>query len=147
MASTERRKSISSLFGPSSKESSLAAPATPQGPAASTASLASSDRSRSNDDLPLAKSTDGARDRLRSRKNSEDARSDTSSVHHTRMAKLFKGRRKRRPSGTSQDDGHAPPRPTVRRPSVDHAYPSDESLGLAKSVASSLLTEDSDTEP
>ncbi|KAF1942287.1 hypothetical protein EJ02DRAFT_179663 [Clathrospora elynae] len=145
MTSHGRRKSISSLLG-QSKDNTLAAPrASSKGPGSSTVSLASSD---GNDDL--RKSSDGAMDRLRSRNNSEDARSDTSSSNRRRMTRLFKGRKKRRGSG-SQDDvsqtdaDDVPPVPDVRYSDM-HPYQSDESLGLAKSVAGSLLTEESDTE-
>jgi hypothetical protein len=138
------------MFG--QKDSTLAAPAPApraqsKGPESSTVSIASSD---GNDDL--AKSSDGTMDRLRSRQNSEDARSDVSSSHRRRMSKLFKGRKKSKGS-LSQDDVSqidpnelVPPVPTITRPSMGHPYQSDDSLGLAKSVASSLLTDDSDTE-
>ena len=123
----------------------LAAPsANGKGPDSSTVSIASSD---GGDDM----NRDGAMDRLKSRQNS-DARSDASSSHRQRMSKLFKGRKKRRASG-SQDDlsqldpaDSVPPVPELKRPSVSQLYQSDDSLGLAKSVASSLLTDDSDAE-
>jgi len=123
----------------------LAAPsANGKGPDSSTVSIASSD---GGDDM----NRDGAMDRLKSRQNS-DARSDASSSHRQRMSKLFKGRKKRRASG-SQDDlsqldpaDSVPPVPELKRPSVGQLYQSDDSLGLAKSVASSLLTDDSDAE-
>ncbi|KAF1831227.1 hypothetical protein BDW02DRAFT_505705 [Decorospora gaudefroyi] len=149
MASHERRRSIGSLFGPKDKDkdNSLAAPQ----PATSRTSSVSGASSDGNDDLH--RSSDGAIDRFRSRQNSEDARSETSSHRHRRMSKLFKGRKKRRASGSQDDpsqwDAHnepVPPVPAIRRPSLAHPYQSDESLGLAKSVTSSLLTEDSDTE-
>ncbi|KAF2852680.1 hypothetical protein T440DRAFT_526311 [Plenodomus tracheiphilus IPT5] len=149
MASTERRRSIGSLFG---KDNSLAAPgsrAASKGPASSTVSIASSDRSTED----LRKSTDGTRDRLRgSRTNSEDARSDASSSHPKRMTKLFKGRRKSKASRSHDDLAlldareQVPPVPAVQRPGAEPRYQSDDSLGLAKSVASSLLTEESDME-
>jgi hypothetical protein len=147
MGTHERRRSIGSLFGQKDKDNTLAAPrATSKGPASSSVSIASSD---GNGDL--RKSSDGAIDRFRSRQNSEDARSDISSSHRQRMSKVFKGLKKRKGSG-SQDglsqadpDEHVPPLP-ARRPSLGHTYQSDDSIGLAKSVASSLLTEDSDTE-
>ncbi|KAH9867856.1 hypothetical protein IAQ61_007160 [Plenodomus lingam] len=166
MASMERRRSIGSPFGKERLDSSLAASdsrSASKGPASSTVSIASSDRS--TDDL--RKSTDGARDsKMRgSRKNSEEARSDTSSSHQKRMSKLFKGRRKSKASRSHDDismlDAHqdvvvppVPPVPTmsshpnsINPPSTEPRYnQSDDSLGLAKSVASSLLTEDSDTE-
>jgi hypothetical protein len=148
MGTRERRRSIGSLFGQKDKDNTLAAPrATSKGPGSSSVSVASSD---GNDDL--RKSSDGAIDRFRSRQNSEDARSDTSASHRRRMSNIFKGRKKRRGSGSqdglSQVDPNeaVPPVPEIRRPSTGLPYQSDESLGLAKSVASSLLTEDSDTD-
>jgi hypothetical protein len=145
---SERRRSIGSMFGQKDKDSTLAAPrAQSKGPDSSTVSIASSD---GNDDL--RRSSDGTTDRLRSRQNSEDARSDVSSSHRRRMSKLFKARKKSKGS-LSQDDVSqldpnevVPPVPTIRRPSMGHPYQSDDSLGLAKSVASSLLTDDSDME-
>lgn len=129
----------------------LAAPgsrAQPKGPESSTVSVASSD----NRDEDLPRSTDGSLDKFR-RRTSEDARSETSSSHRRRMSRLFKGRSKRNKSATSQDDlsqldasDDVPPLPYVRRPSAERRNQSDESLGLHKSVASSLLTEDSDDE-
>jgi hypothetical protein len=150
MASHERRRSIGSLFGQANKDSnSLAAPrATSKGPGSSAVSVASSD---GNEDL--GKTGDGAMDRFRSRQNSEDARSDTSTSHRRRMSKFFKGRSRRRGSDSQEDLSQAdpnetvPPVPDVRRPSMGHhPLQSEESLGLAKSVASSLLTDDSDPE-
>ncbi|RMZ67797.1 hypothetical protein GMOD_00003824 [Pyrenophora seminiperda CCB06] len=123
----------------------LAAPSTNgKGPDSSTVSIASSD---AGEDM----SKDGATVRLKTRKHS-DARSDASSSHRQRMSKLFKGRKKSRAS-VSQDDlsmadpaDHIPPVPDLKRPSMGQLYQSDDSLGLAKSVTSSLLTEDSDVE-
>jgi len=135
-----------------SSRDNLAAPgsrATSKGPESSTVSVASSD----NRDEDLRKSSDGALDRLKSRRTSEDGRSDTSSSHRRRMSRLFKGRSKRRKSATSQDDisqvdpsEEIPPVPYIRRPSAEPRNQSDDSLGLHKSVASSLLTEDSDSD-
>ncbi|KAH6877951.1 hypothetical protein BKA58DRAFT_376238 [Alternaria rosae] len=146
---SERRRSIGSVFGQKDKDNTLAAPrAHSKGPDSSTVSIASSD---GNDDL-LRKSSDGAMDRFRSRQNSDDARSDASSSRRRRMSTLFKGRSKGRGSISQDDVSHVdpnddvPPVPTIRRPSMGHPYQSDDSLGLAKSVASSLLTDDSDTE-
>jgi len=136
------------MFGQKDKDSTLAASrAQSKGPDSSTVSIASSD---GNDDL--RKSSDGTTDRLRSRQNSEDARSDVSSSHRRRMSKLFKARKKSKGSLSQDDvsqldpDEVVPPVPTIRRPSMGHPYQSDDSLGLAKSVASSLLTDDSDME-
>ena len=136
MASTERRRSIGSRLG---KEHSLAAPghgrrATSKSPASSAVSMASSE------DLPTA-SGGGADERLRSRTNSEDARSDTSAPHPTRMAKLFKTRKRNKPPR-----GHDELPPPPVRPSGETRDYSDDSLGLAKSVTSSLLTEESDVD-
>jgi hypothetical protein len=139
------------MFGQSTKDNTLSAPvgrASSKGPDSSAVSVASSDRSNPD----LRKSSDGALDKFRSRNNSEDARSDTSSSHRRRMSKLFKGRKKRRGSGSQDDLSHfdpneaLPPVPPIRHPSADAHNASVESLGLAKSVASSLLTEDSDSE-
>lgn len=134
-----------------SSRDNLAAPvsrATSKDPESSAVSIASSD-TRDDD---MRKSTDGALDKLKSR-NSDDGRSDTSSPHRRRMSRMFKGRSKRRKSATSQDDlsqldptEDIPPVPHVRRPSAEPRNHSDDSLGLHKSVTSSLLTEDSDSE-
>ncbi|KAJ4363583.1 hypothetical protein N0V83_009879 [Neocucurbitaria cava] len=149
MSAFGRRRSINSSVDQLSRDNSLAAPAnsaTLKSPDSSTVSIASSD----NPSDDLRKSTDGAIDRLKSR-NSEDGRSDTSSSNRRRMSRLFKGRKKRRQSG-SQDDlspsgsnEQIPPVPDIRVHG-DRPNQSQESLGLAKSVASSLLTEDSDSE-
>ena len=96
---------------------------------------------------------DGTVDRLRTRA-SEDAISETSS-HRRRMSKLFKGRRNRRRKSVQDDvsqgdsNEEVPPLPGMPdfKPRADDAkYQSEESLALHKSAASSLLTEDSDTE-
>lgn len=143
---SEQRESIGSQRDTRERRDSntLTAPLTNgKGPDSSTVSIASSD---GGDDM----NRDGAMDRLKTRQNS-DARSDASSSHRQRMSKLFKGRKKSRASG-SQDDlsqldsEPVPPVPGLKRPSVGQMYQSDDSLGLAKSVASSLLTEDSDAE-
>ncbi|RAR03958.1 gram domain containing protein [Stemphylium lycopersici] len=150
MTSHERRKSIGSMFSnrERDKDNTLAAPrARSKGPDSSTVSIASSD---GNDEL--RKSSDGAMDRLKSRQNSEDARSEASSSHRRRMSKFFQGRKKRRASTSNDDlsqldaDESVPPVPELKRPNMGHPYQSDDSLGLAKSVTSSLLTDDSDTE-
>jgi hypothetical protein len=148
MAAVDRARSLNSSHDVSSRDN-LAAPvsrATSKGPESSAVSIASSD----NDDV--RKSTDGTADRLKSR-NSDDGRSDTSTAHRRRMSRIFKGRSKRRKSATSQDDlsqldptEDIPPVPQVRRPSAEPRNYSDDSLGLHKSVASSLLTEDSDSD-
>ncbi|KAF2821334.1 hypothetical protein CC86DRAFT_373690 [Ophiobolus disseminans] len=150
MAAVDGARSANSSHELSSRDN-LAAPVsrTPsKGPESSTVSVASSD----NRDDDLRKTSDGALDRLKSR-TSEDGRSDTSSTHRRRMSKLFKGRSKRRKSATSQDDisqvdprEDIPPVPYIRRPSAEPRNQSDDSLGLHRSVASSLLTEDSDSD-
>ena len=125
---------------PASREQ-LAAPtsrAASKSPASSTVSVASSDE--------LRKSGDGTLDKFR-RRASLDARSDTSDSNRRRMSRIFKGRSKRRKSATSQDDvSQLDPDDdaSVRRPSAGPPNQSDDSLGLHRSVASSLLTEDSD---
>jgi hypothetical protein len=150
MAAVDRARSVNSAHDVSSRDN-LAAPvsrAPSKGPESSTVSIASSD----NRDDELRRSTDGALDKLKSRA-SDDGRSDTSSPHRHRMSRMFKGRSKRRKSAASQDDlsqldpaEDIPPVPHVRRPSAEPRNYSDDSLGLHKSVASSLLTEDSDPE-
>jgi hypothetical protein len=150
MAAVDRARSLNSSHDVSSRDN-LAAPvsrATSKGPESSAVSIASSD----NRDDDVRKSTDGTADRLKSR-NSDDGRSDTSTAHRRRMSRIFKGRSKRRKSATSQDDlsqldptEDIPPVPQVRRPSAEPRNYSDDSLGLHKSVASSLLTEDSDSD-
>lgn len=138
------------LNTPKDKDNALAAPpAYAKGPASSTVSIASSTED-------MSKAGDGATDRLRSRKNSEDGRSDASSSHRRRMSKLFKSRKKRAASISASasredlslldSDDNVPPVPELKRPNVGQPYQSDDSLGLAKSVASSLLTDDSDPE-
>lgn len=68
------------------------------------------------------------------------------------MSRLFKGRKKGAKAGSQDDlaqfDGNdqVPPVPDVKISAGDWPSQSEESLGLAKSVASSLLTEDSDSE-
>ena len=142
MAAVDRARSVTTSHDVSSRDN-LAAPAsraTSKGPESSAVSIASSD-TRDDD---VRSTTDGALDRQKSR-NSDDGRSDTSSI--------FKGRSKRRQSATSQDDlsqldpaEDIPPVPPVRRPSAEPRNHSDDSLGLHRSVASSLLTEDSDSD-
>ncbi|KAF2995589.1 hypothetical protein E8E13_004736 [Curvularia kusanoi] len=153
MATAGRRKSISSSLGRSSREQSLAAPADKtlfKSPSASALSIGS--------DGP-GDSHDGALDRLRSR-NSDDGRSDSSSnAHKRRLSGLFKRKKQRTAKGSgsgSRDDlsqmdladSAADALPAdLRRPGAEPRNYSDDSLGLHKSVASSLLTEESDSEP
>ena len=152
MGTQERRRSLGSVLNtPKDKDrdSTLAAPYDyAKGPASSTVSVASS-----ADDL--SRSGDGAADRRKSRQNSEDGRSDASS-HRRRMSKIFKSRKKQAASLSASasrenlslldSDDNVPPVPELKRPNLGHPYQSDDSLGLAKSVASSLLTDDSDPE-
>lgn len=150
MAAVDRARGTDSPRSHQSRES-LATPvsrATSKGPESSTVSIASSDHA--SDDLH--RSTDGALDKF-SRRKSVDAHSDTSSSQRKRMTRMFKGRSKRRKSTTSQDNlssvdpnEEVPPLPDVSRLSAKSRNPSDDSLGLHKSVPSSLLTEDSDSD-
>jgi hypothetical protein len=126
-----------------SRRNSLAAPNgftfSKGGVGSSATSIASSDNQSD-----LKSSTDGAVDRLKSR-GSDDGNSEGSS-HRRRMSKLFKKKSKRRkseevPQMDATDD--IPRVPAIR---ADPASESVDSLGLHKSVASSLLTEDSDAE-
>jgi hypothetical protein len=152
MATVDRARSAHPLRNAASRDNLAAPPsrATSKGPESSAVSVASSD-TRDDD---LHKSSDGALDKMR-RRGSDDGRSDTSSPHRRRMSRMFKGRSKHTKSAASQDDlsqrepnEDIPPVPHVRRPSAEpRNYSDDDSLGLHKSVASSLLTEDSDSEP
>lgn len=138
------------------RDHSLAAPvqrAVSKGGISSSATSVASSDGHGDAASDLQPSGDATADRLRSRA-SEDAISDTSS-HRRRMSKLFKGRRSRRRKSvqddTSQPDSNedVPPLPDTAdiRARADAAkFPSEESLALHKSVASSLLTEDSDAE-
>lgn len=151
MATVGRRRSITSSLGRSSREQSLAAPADKSlSKSVSTSALSVSS------DGP-GDSHDGARDRLRSR-NSDDGRSDSSSNHKRRLSGLFKRKKHSTKGGSSSRDDVSQMDPAdsaafaalpadIRRPSTAPRNHSDDSLGLHKSVASSLLTEDSDSEP
>lgn len=151
MATAGRRKSITSSLGRSSREQSLAAPADKALSKSASASALSV-----NSDGP-GDSHDGARDRLRSR-NSDDGRSDSSSNNHKRrLSGLFKRKKQRtatKDGGGSRDDlsqidpaDYPVSAADIRRPGDVPRNYSDDSLGLHKSVASSLLTEESDSEP
>lgn len=154
MATVGRRRSITSSLGRSSREQSLAAPADKTLPK----SVSTSALSVGSDGL--GESHDGALDRLRSR-NSDDGRSDSSSNHKRRLSGLFKRKKHSTKGGSSSRDdlsqldladsaaaAAAAALPAdIRRPSSAPRNHSDDSLGLHKSVASSLLTEDSDSEP
>lgn len=146
MATVGRRRSITSALGRSSRDQSLAAPADKAlSKSASTSALSV------GSDAP-GDSHDGALDRLRSR-NSDDGRSDSSGNHKRRLSGLFKRKKRTARDGGSRDDvsqidpAETPALPAgSRRPSAEPRNHSDDSLGLHKSVASSLLTEDSDSE-
>lgn len=117
----------------------------------STNSIASSEKS-GDTSSGMRSSLDGALDKLRSskeRRNSADSNASNNGKRD-KMARLFKGRGRRK--SIAQDNGSQidqteaiPPLPNSSMFLDSRAY-SDESLGLHKSVASSLLTEDSDTE-
>jgi hypothetical protein len=138
------------------KDNTLAAPAGRRGSKAGFSSAATSIASSENlldsaSDVKL--SGDSSLDPFKSRA-SDDGQSETSS-HRRKMSRLFKkGKRGRRKS--TQDDPAPPDTPQEPVPPMPEARPqqrtreesfqSEDSLGLAKSVPSSLLTEDSDTE-
>lgn len=141
-------------MGGNSRDVSLAAPVhravSKRNISSSATSFTSSDgQGDMGSDLHL--SGDGALDRGKSR-GSEDANSETSS-HRRKLSRMFKGRKGRRKSMTEDmspgelgpDAPPIPDVPILRTPGGARSY-SDDSLGLHKSVASSLLTEDSDTE-
>lgn len=102
---------------------------------------------------------DGALDRLR-RRPSDDGRSDSSSTRPRRLSGLFK-RKKRTKDGSrdgrdrdsrdSREDlaqlDPPAPAPAPQGPADISRNHSDDSLGLHKSVASSLLTDDDDEDP
>jgi hypothetical protein len=152
MEAFERTRSTTSSLG--NTEHSLATPIgrrLSKGGVSSTAtSVTGSDRSGDGD---LHASGDGASDRRKSRRGSDDAHSETSS--RRKMSKLFKvGRRTRRksmqddvsPGDTGADVPPLPDMPDIIPHGEDARFQSEESLGLHKSVASSLLTDDSDAE-
>lgn len=158
MATVGRRRSITSSLGRPSRDQSLAAPpdkALDKARDKTLSKSASTSALSVGSDTP-ADSHDGALDRLRSG-NSDDGRSDSSSNNHKRrLSGLFK-RRKRSgtaKAGDSRDDlsqldpADAPALPADSwRPGAEPRNYSDDSLGLHKSVASSLLASDSDSEP
>jgi hypothetical protein len=145
MAAFERAQSTTSSLGHSSNRKLS------KGGASSTATSITG--SEGPGDADLHASADGALDKL-SRRGSIDAQSETSS-RRRKMSKLFKGPRKSRRK-SMQDDvspgelvGDVPPlpdMPDIRLHNEDARFQSEESLGLHKSVASSLLTDDSDAE-
>jgi hypothetical protein len=139
---------------PSASQPSLVAP---NGitPTKSTSSRATSVASSDGHNDSLASSTDGALDRFKSR-TSVDGDSSESGGHRRRISRLFKGRKGRRkslapedltPSTLGQDVPPVPDMPDTKALSMmNPPSRSEESLGLHKSVPSSLLTEDSDSE-
>ncbi|KAF2638571.1 hypothetical protein P280DRAFT_471172 [Massarina eburnea CBS 473.64] len=162
-ANRARSTTSSAAASPKSREQSLAPTTTKGGVNSSTASIASSNDASEGGGHEVH--GDGTQDRQRSRA-SDDAPSEGSTQRRRRMSTLFKGRRKssaRRKSlasDTSQPDLTAakvppmpdmpdvPGMPDIRLNGEDgqvHGQ-SEESLGLHKSVPSSLLTEDSDAE-
>lgn len=145
MATIVRRRSIASSLDQSSRDQSLAAPVDKALSKSTSASALSVSSDGPGD------SYDGAFDRLRSH-NSDDSRSDSSLNHHRRLSGLFK-RKKARKNGSRDNMSQIDPTETapavpadIRNASTESRNHSDESLGLHKSVASSLLTEDSDSE-
>ncbi|KAF1995493.1 hypothetical protein P154DRAFT_526294 [Amniculicola lignicola CBS 123094] len=125
------------------------------GVSSSAISVASSDHNTSIGDS-LQSSGDGALDKFARRSSLDDTRSEGSASHRRKLSRLFKGRRRRRQSLADDDLSHVdpvediPPLPTSRihsNVSMDPPSQSDDSIaGLHKSIPSSLLTDDSDTE-
>ncbi|CAI6336951.1 unnamed protein product [Periconia digitata] len=122
------------------------------GLSSSTTSIASSSDDRAPDngsayDWHMASDSNNM-DKLKNH-GSEDGHSESSSTHRRRMSKIF-GRKTRRKSGHSNvsdsADDMIPPVPMMPAASQHGLSASEESLGLHKSVSSSLLTEDSDAE-
>ncbi|KAL5383625.1 hypothetical protein DPSP01_005734 [Paraphaeosphaeria sporulosa] len=155
MAVVERARSTTSSMGGTSRDNSLAAPAhraLSKGNVSSSATSVTSSDGQGDAGSDLHVSGDGALDRRKSR-GSEDASSETSS-HRRKLSRMFKGRKGRRksmqedisPGELDQDVPPLPDVPIVRAPGEGLRSHSDDSLGLHKSVASSLLTEDSDAE-
>lgn len=153
-----RASSIRPATADGGKENTLATPLGRRGSKAgysSTAtSIASTDNLGGDVTGDVRSSGDGTVDKFKSRP-SEDGNSETSS-QRSKMSRLFKKGRRRRKSIASiaQDEMHKvepPPEETAPiqaapRPSLtmEDSFPSEDSLGLAKSVPSSLLTEDSE---
>jgi hypothetical protein len=144
----ERTTSQASLV-PSSTETSLTARNGRQpskgGLSSRATSIASSDDLRASSDVQS--SGDGALDKFKSR-GSDDGSSETSSQRR-KMSRLFKSRKGRRKSATVDDYTSPQLDATQAVPPLPDSRPlfqSEDSLPLHKSVASSLLTEDSDAE-
>lgn len=158
---SERETAQTATNNGAGKESTLSAPTGRRGSKAGFSSVATSIASSENlldstSDRKL--SGDSTLERFKSNV-SDDGRSETSS-HRRRMSKLFKKGRRRRKS--VQDDYPVPDTPVDTPPVPDipdtatstrppqkareESWQSEDSLGLAKSVPSSLLTEDSDAE-
>ncbi|ORY15138.1 hypothetical protein BCR34DRAFT_559141 [Clohesyomyces aquaticus] len=156
MEAQRASSTASSTTGPTGLQHSLHAPYSRQtskgGSISSAHSIASSD-SPGERTSGLQSSGDGALDKFKRRSSEDGQHSEGSSTHRRRMSKLFKGRRRRSKASNQQDDmsqhdgtDEVPPLPDAKPPSMDPQFHSEESLGLHKSVASSLLTEDSDAE-
>lgn len=153
MATSAKRKT-SQTFSTASqgRDSTLSAPPARPGSKggfnSTGTSIASTDGDSGGD---MKTSFDGVRDKFKAR-GSDDGNSEGSG-HRRRMSKLFKKGRRRSKSSAQEElppsyhTHEAPPLPTrpVGRGREESAQ-SEESLGLAKSVSSSLLTEDSDAE-
>ncbi|KAH7117814.1 hypothetical protein B0J11DRAFT_536781 [Dendryphion nanum] len=166
-ASTEHPRSTTSLpllTTKASRESSLTAPngrSLSKGGISSSATSINSSDNAGDGSGDMRTSGDGTLDKFRSRGGSDDGQSETSS-HRRKMSRLFSRKQKRRKSSVQDDLSQVdadeiPPMPETKPQFVDPTFQapaqaqtlaqSDESLGLHKSVASSLLTEDSDVEP
>jgi hypothetical protein len=155
MAAVERARSTTPSVGPNSRDNSLAAPGhrtTSKSHISSSATSVTSSDGLGDTGSALQSPGDGALDRRKSR-GSEDASSETSS-HRRKLSRMFKGRKGRpksmqddiSPGELIQDVPPLPDVPAIRAPGDDARSQSEESLGLHKSVASSLLTYDSDAE-
>lgn len=148
-AAVEHVTSVTSSVGNASKDGTLAAP---NGRRTSKGGISSSATSIASSDNPGdgASNYDGSLDKFKSR-GSEDGQSEGSS-HRRKMSRLFRKGRRRRKSDAQDDVSqvdsteHIPPLPDSRPQFREPLFQSEESLGLHKSVPSSLLTEDSDDE-
>lgn len=139
MAVVERARSTTSSLGPSSRDTSLAAPV-----------HRGADKGNISSSATSVASSDGRGDGATDLMASGDAASETSS-HRRKISKLFKGRKSRRKSmqdDTAPGDLHdeVPPVPDVPTIHTPAPLQSEESLALHKSLPSSLLTDDSDAD-
>ncbi|KAF2205243.1 hypothetical protein GQ43DRAFT_437158 [Delitschia confertaspora ATCC 74209] len=143
MTSSSRRSSL----GPANNEQyGLRAPsrAAPMGNNSSANSIASSDTPHEGSS-GMRSSLEDSLSKFTSRFSEDGHRGEGK---RRRMSKLLKGRRRRKSVAHEEDSSpleveEVPPMPEAM--SLDQ-FQSQESLGLAKSVASSLILEDSDTE-